>query len=49
MPVYGLKCLVFEWSAKSFDFTILIPGTHTVQYSDESGIKVFGIQMVTVN
>ena len=37
------KCPVFEWSAKSRDFTIGIPDTHTVWYSDESGI-----QMVTV-
>ena len=48
-PVYGPKCLVFEWSAKSCDFTIWIPDTHTVRYSDESDIQVFGIQMVTVS
>ena len=47
-PVYGPKCLVFEWSAKARDFTIWIPVTHTVQNSDESDIRVFGIQMVTV-
>ena len=48
----GLKkaCLspVFEWSAKSLDFTFWIPDTHTVWYSDQSGIQVFGIQMVIV-
>ena len=27
--VYGLKCQVFDWSAKSRDFTIWIPDTHT--------------------
>ena len=32
-PDYGPKCSVFEWSAKSCDFTIWIPDTHTVQYS----------------
>ena len=42
------KCMVFEWSAKSRDLTIWILDTHTVGYSDESGIQVFGIQMVTV-
>ena len=46
-PVYGPKSPVFEWSAKSHDFTTWIPDTHTVQYSDESGIQVFGTQMVT--
>ena len=35
-------------TAKSCDFTIWIPDNHTVHYSDESGIQVFGIQMVTV-
>ena len=44
----GPKCLVFKWSAKSCDFDISIPDTHTVWYSDESGIQVFGIQMVIV-
>ena len=38
----------FEWSAKSSDFTIWIPDTHAVRYSDESGIQIFCIQMVTV-
>ena len=47
-PVYGTKCLVFEWSANSCDLTIWIGDTHTVQYSDESSIQVFDIQMVTV-
>ena len=47
-PVYGPKCLVFEWCAKSHDFTIWIADTHTVLYSDESSIRVLGIQMVTV-
>ena len=42
-PVYGPKCPVFKMSAKSCDFTSWIPDTHTVWYSDESGI-----QMVTV-
>ena len=46
--VYVPKCLVFEWSPKSHDFTIRIPETHTVQYSDDSSIQVFSIQMVTV-
>ena len=32
-PVYGPNCPAFEWSTKSHDFTILIPDTHTVQYS----------------
>ena len=44
-PVYAPKCLVFELSAKSHDFTILIPDTPTVRYSDESSIQVFGIQV----
>ena len=47
-PVYGLKCPVLKWSAKSHDLTIWIPDTHTVRYSDESGSQLFGIQMVTV-
>ena len=41
-------CLVVKWSAKSRDFTIWILDTHTVRYSDESSLQVFGIQMVTV-
>ena len=48
-PVCGPKCQAFEWSAKSHDFTVWIPFTHTVQYLDESCIQVFGIQMVTVS
>ena len=48
-PLYGQKCLVFELSAKSRDFTIWIPDTHIVQYSDESCIQVFGIQMETIH
>ena len=32
-PVYFPKCQVFEWSAKSRDFTIWIKVTHSVQYS----------------
>ena len=47
-PVIGSKCPVFKWSPKSCDFTIWIPDTHSVRYSDESGIQVFGILMVTV-
>ena len=47
-PDYGPKCPVFEWSDKSRDFTIWIPDTHTVWYSDESVIQVFSIQMATV-
>ena len=47
-PVYGPKCTEFKWSAMSHDFNIWIPETHTVRYSDESSIKVFGIQMVTI-
>ena len=47
-PVCGPKCQVFEWSAKWRDLTIWILDTHTVWYSDESGIHVFGIQMVTI-
>ena len=42
-PVYGPKCLVFEWYAKSHDSTIWILDTYV------SGIQVFGIQMVTVD
>ena len=42
------KTGVFEWSAKSRDFTIWIPDNHTIQYSGESSIQVFSIQMVTV-
>ena len=30
----GPKCPVFNWSAKSRDFTIWIPDTHAVRYSD---------------
>ena len=48
-PVNGPKCPVFKWSAKSCDFTVWKPDTHTVRYSDESGIQVFGIQMVIVH
>ena len=33
-PVYGQKWQVFEWSAKSCGYTIWIPDTHTVWYSD---------------
>ena len=47
-PVYGPKCTLFEWAAKSRDFTIWIPDNQTVRYSDESGIQVLGIQMVSV-
>ena len=47
-PVYGSKCQIFKWSAKSCDFTIWIPDTHIVWYSEEYGIQVFDIQMVTV-
>ena len=47
-PVYGPKCPIFEFSAKSRDFTIWILDTNTVWYSDESGIQVSGIQMITV-
>ena len=32
-PVYGPKCPVFKWSAKSCDFFIWILDNHTVQYS----------------
>ena len=32
-PVYGQKYPVFECSAKSRDFTILIPDTLTIGYS----------------
>ena len=42
------KYPVFEWSAKLCDLIIWIPDTHTVGFSDESSIQVFGIQMVTV-
>ena len=44
-PVHGPKCQVFEWSAKSSDFTIWISDTHDVWYSDKSGIQMSGIQM----
>ena len=47
-PIYCPKCPVIKWSIKSHDFTIWILNTHTVQFSDESGIQVFGIQLVTV-
>ena len=47
-PGCGPKCLEFEWSAKSYDLTIWIPDTHTVGFSDESGIQVSGIQIVTL-
>ena len=46
--VYGKKCPVFEWLAKSRDFAIWIPDYYTEQYSAESGNQVFRIQMVTV-
>ena len=36
-------CPLFEWSAKSHDFTIWILDTHTVRYSDDSSIQVFCI------
>ena len=45
-PVYGPKCPVFKWSAKSRDLNIGIPDNHTVQHSDEFGIQVFGMVMV---
>ena len=32
-PVYGEKCLLFKWSAKSCEFTIWKLDTHAVQYS----------------
>ena len=38
-PVYGPKCPVFEWSAKSPDFTIWMPDTHSIWYSDKSGVR----------
>ena len=38
-PLQGPKCPVFEWSAKSCDFTIRILYTHTVWYSNESSIQ----------
>ena len=41
--VYCPKCPLFEWSAKSHDFTIWILDTHTVRYSDDSSIQVFCI------
>ena len=37
--IYGRKCPVLEWSARSCDLTIWIPDTHTVRYSDESGVR----------
>ena len=37
-PDYGPKCPVFEWSTKSHDFTVWIPDTHTVWYSDSVAI-----------
>ena len=46
--VHGLWCPVFKWSTKSCDFNIWILDTHTVWYSDESGIQMFSFQMVTV-
>ena len=44
-PVYGPKCPVCESSAKSCDSTIWTLDTHTVWYSDESGIQVSVIQI----
>ena len=41
--MYGIQL-----TAKPHDFTIQIPDTHTVWYLDESVIKVFGTQMLTV-
>ena len=42
----GIKKLKFSAKSHDFnDFTIWIPDMYTVQYSDESGIQVFGIQM----
>ena len=40
--------VVFKWSAMSHDFAIWIPDTH-LQFLEEFGIQVLGIQMVTVN
>ena len=46
MVVYDPKCpVVFEWFAKSSEFTIWIPDTNTFQYSDEIGIQVLSIQV----
>ena len=36
------------WSLPFEYWTIWIPDKHSVRYSDESGIRVSGIQMVTV-
>ena len=39
---------IFEWSAKSHDLTIWIQDAHSAPYTDETGIWMFRIQMVTV-
>ena len=48
-PVCDPKCRILKYSAKSCDFTIWIPDTHTVWYSYESGIQmvpVVGIRIL---
>ena len=45
-PVYVSKCPVFEWSAKSHDFTIWIPDTHRVWYSDFIPVFVQSITLI---
>ena len=48
-PVYGPKCPVLKWSHKSHDLTNHLNTGHPHRrYADESGIKVLGIQMVTL-
>ena len=39
-PIYGPKCLVFKWSAKSCNFTTWIPDTQTVRLEDSIGIWI---------
>ena len=40
-PVYGPKCIVLEWSAKSHDFTILIPDNLQMVHSCLVGSQPF--------
>ena len=52
-PVYGQRCPIFEWSAKSRDFTIWILDTHTVQYSgvwysDGNCIAVLFVSLIAI-
>ena len=46
-PVYGPKCPAFKWFVKSRDYHLNTKHLYS-PVSDESGIQVFSIQMVTV-